>query len=264
MSPHEPSAELPAVDERLVAPESGYEIEDGRVVHVPPADEPHGTSHAKLAALLEAHRAEGFTVAIDMLTRTSRIDDFAPDASVFPTARDPRTGGRQLEQLAFQIASTESLGHAGKQAAKLVTRGVRRVFAIDLERGRALEWSAALADWSILDQCAQIEDAALAVPLPVAALLDATRAETSIARALRARRHPEIVAEYEAGIAAGIATAIATGKAEGLLAVLAGRGLAPTHSERARVLGERDPERLDRWLAAAGTCGSVAALLAQP
>jgi hypothetical protein len=33
---------LPAVDERLVAPESRYEILDGRIVHVSPAHPPHG------------------------------------------------------------------------------------------------------------------------------------------------------------------------------------------------------------------------------
>jgi hypothetical protein len=74
-----------------------------------------------------------------------------PDVSVYPDAPDPRTGGRQLEQLAFELASTQSLGHAGRKAAKLAGRGVRRVFAIDVERSRALEWSAALGAWRELD-----------------------------------------------------------------------------------------------------------------
>jgi hypothetical protein len=91
--------DLPPVDTRLVAPESRYEIEDGRVRYVAPADEPHATRHSKLSALLEAHVADDFDVASDMLTRTSELEDFAPDASVFPRARNPETGGRQLEQL---------------------------------------------------------------------------------------------------------------------------------------------------------------------
>jgi len=86
-----------------------------------------------------------------MLTRTSETTDLAPDVSVFPRARDPVTGGRQIEQLAFEVVSTESLGHAGRKAAKLLARGVRRVFAIDVERTRALEWSASLGTWSMLD-----------------------------------------------------------------------------------------------------------------
>jgi Uma2 family endonuclease len=87
------------VDERLVAPESRFEIWDGRVEYVAPADEPHGTRHSKISALLEAHVGSDYEVASDMLTRTSAVDDIVPDASVFPLARDPETGQRQLEEL---------------------------------------------------------------------------------------------------------------------------------------------------------------------
>lgn len=266
-------SQLPAVDERLVAPETRYEIEHGRVVYVPPADEPHGTRHAKLAAVVTAHRAASFDVAVDMLTRTSRIDDIAPDVSVFPAARDAATGGRQLEQLAFEVASTESLGHAAVRAASLVARGVRRVFAIDVERERALEWSSALDAWSILDRRARIADPALAVPIPVEALLDAARADDAIARALREQRHPEFVAEREEGRAEGLAQGLAQGLArghargqaealaKGILAVLSARGLVPSPDERAAILAERDPARLEQWLQGATSITSIAALL---
>ena len=249
-------SELPEVDERLAVPGTRYEIEDGREVYVAPADEPHGTSHIKLGALVDAHRAGGYSVAADMLTRTSRLDDIAPDVSVYPTARAPRTGRRQLEELAFEIASTESLAHAGRKAAKLVSRGVRRVFALDVERMRALEWSTETGQWSILDRRAQIEDRALAVPIPIEALLDAARADDAIAHALRVKRHPEFVAERAEGQAEG--------RAEALFIVLAGRGLEPTEAERLRIRQERDLDRLDRWLAAARTCADVAGLLAIP
>jgi hypothetical protein len=33
---------------------AGYEVEDGRVQYVSPADEPQGSRHSKLSALLEA------------------------------------------------------------------------------------------------------------------------------------------------------------------------------------------------------------------
>src|SRR5258705_2418803 len=92
--------ELPAVDQRLVSPEERYEIDEGVLVYVPPADEPHGTRHSKISALVEAHAGAEFDVASDMLTRTSRTSDIAPDVSVFPRARDPQTVGRQLQQLA--------------------------------------------------------------------------------------------------------------------------------------------------------------------
>jgi len=260
----ESTSELPEVDERLAAPETRFEVEDGRWVHVAPADEPHGESHSRIDGLLRAHRAEGYSIAVDMLTRTSRSDDIAPDVSVYPTARDPRTGGRQLEELAFEIASTESLGHAGSKAAKLVGRGVRRVFALDLDRVRALEWSKEAGRWSILDRGTQIEDPALAVRLPIDALLDAARADDAIVRAWRRKRHPEFIAERAEGEAAGEAKGRAEGRAEALVMMLTRRGLEPTEDERRRILQERDLGRLGRWLSAALTCTDIAELLAVP
>jgi hypothetical protein len=79
-----------------------------------------------------------------MLTRTSRIVDIAPDASVF--TRDPVTGRRRLEEIAFEVLSTQSIEDAGRKAAKLSRRGVRRVFGIDLARERLLEWSRELRE----------------------------------------------------------------------------------------------------------------------
>jgi hypothetical protein len=35
-------------------------------------------------------------VAVDLLTRLTRIDDIAPDVSIYPLERDPKTGGRQI------------------------------------------------------------------------------------------------------------------------------------------------------------------------
>jgi Uma2 family endonuclease len=99
-------SELPDIDTRLVEPESRFEMFDGELVVVPPADPPHATRHLQLAALIEAHTGPAFEAAADLLTRTSKIDDLAPDVSVYPEGPDPRTGRRQLEQLAFEIAST--------------------------------------------------------------------------------------------------------------------------------------------------------------
>jgi hypothetical protein len=271
------SEELPEIDERLVAPESRYEIDDGKLVYVSPADPPHALCHMNLAALLRAHVAPDFLGAVDMLTRTSKIDDIAPDASVFPRAPDPRTGGRQLEHLAFEIASTESLGHSGRKAAKLIGRGVRRVFAIDVERSRVLEWSRALASWSILDLGAHIEDPALAVPLPVDALVESSKTDDAIARALVARQHPVIEAAKAIAKDEGWREGRNEGRREGrnegrreargegavkiVLAVLESRGLSPTPQQRDAILGERDAARVERWIARVALCASVAELL---
>ncbi|HSK03361.1 MAG TPA: hypothetical protein VK932_19050, partial [Kofleriaceae bacterium] len=123
-------------------------------------------------------------------------------------------------------------------------------------RKRALEWSKEAGQWSILDRRGQIEDPALAVPIPIEALLDAALADAALARALRVKRHPEFVAERGEGRAEG--------RAEALLIVLAARGLEPTEAERQRIQKERDLGRLERWLAAAPTCADVAELLAIP
>jgi hypothetical protein len=251
--------DLPAVDERLISPGSCYEIYDGVLVHAAPADELRGMRRSKILALVEAHTGPEFDVAYRMLTRTSETSDVAPDVSVFPHARDPDTGGRQLERLVFEVVRTESLSHAARKAAKLVARGVHRVFAIDGARACALEWSASLGSWSKLDASGPIEDPALALPLPIEALLVATSPDEGLARALVIQRNPAIEgarARYRA-----------EGRREGLtdlvFEVLAGRDVALDSFDRARILGERDPERLLRWITRAGTCTDVAEVFAE-
>src|SRR5690606_30910146 len=139
-----------------------------------------------------AYAARGYNVASDMLTRTSAKNDMAPDASVYPAARDPRTGGRQLEELAFEVVSTERLGHAATKARRLAERGVRRVFAIDVERKRALAWSRRTDGWEMLPVGGVIEDPALALPLPIQPLVEAVKADDAVARALLAKKNPVI------------------------------------------------------------------------
>lgn len=218
-----------------------------------PADEPHATRHSKISALLEAHVGEEYEVASDMLTRTSALDDVAPDASVFLAARDAETGERQLEELAFEVTSTEALSHAGRKAQKLASRGVRRIFAVDLSRKRAVEWSAETDSWRILDQDSHLEDRAFAAPLPVRALVSAAKADDAVARALLLKRNSVLVAALD--------DERLLGKLEALLAVLAARGLTPSQPEREQLLSERSAERLEAWLLVALNCSSVRDLL---
>src|ERR1700710_3073188 len=95
-----------AVDERVAAPDARAEVVDGWLVLEPPAEEPRAVAHADLAYVLRALVRAGFNVAVDMLTRTSKENDFAPDASVYEAARD-EAGGRKLEQLAFVIVNEQ-------------------------------------------------------------------------------------------------------------------------------------------------------------
>ncbi len=256
--------ERPAVDERLVMPECDHEIVDGQVFAVSPAHEPHGSRHSKLSAILEAFVAPGFNAACDMLTRTSRFDDFAPDASIYPLARDPATGGRQLEQLAFEVVSTESLAHAGRKAALLVARGVRRVFAIDVERQRGLEWSVSTDGWEILGPDAAIDDPALVIPLRVHDLVAAAHADDAVARALLAKQNPVLVATIEAERADAMHDAARDALTAAVLRVLAARGLPLDDRERAAILSITDVPTLEALLDAAATCTDVASLRLTP
>jgi Uma2 family endonuclease len=229
-------------DERIAAPETRHEIIDGERVYVPPADEPHATEHLMLGYLLAAHVAPGYRGALDMLTRTSETSDYAPDASVFAGERDPETGGRQLEELAFEVVSTQSLSRAGAKAEKLATRGVRRVFAIHVVRQRAFEWSRELGTWELLDPAASVEDSALAAPLPVAALLESAKVDDAVQRALIAKHNPVLETELARARAEGKAE----GKAEALLQLIAARfGELPERDWR-RVRSGSEAE-LDRW-----------------
>jgi Uma2 family endonuclease len=260
-------AELPAIDDRLVEPETRYEIYDGELTYVSPADRPHGIRQSRLCALLEVHTGEAFEVGNEVLTRTSKIDDIAPDVSVFPEAPHPETGGRQLEQLAFEIVSTESLGHATRKAAKLSGRGVRRVFAIDIKRSRVLEWSAESGKWTQLDGAERIEDPALEAPLQVGDMLDAAKADGAIARALISRHNPVIEAMRTSDRAEGVQEGIVRGESRGLsqaiLTVLAQRGIAVGEAERARILDEQDCDLLERWVARAAICSEIGEVFAE-
>jgi post-segregation antitoxin (ccd killing protein) len=71
------------------------------------------------------------------------------------------------------------------------------------------------------------------------------------------------------GLAEGRVEGRAEGRVEGraeeaaraLLTVLRARGLAVSEAFRDRILAEKDPERLERWLEKAAVASSVAAVL---
>jgi len=267
-------AELPPVDERLVAPGTPYEMVDGELVYVPPSDPPHGERQSKASALIEACVRPEFAVATEVLTRVSRTTDIAPDISVYPRARDPATGRRRVAELAFEVVSAQSLASAADNARRLLARGVRRVFAIDVERNRAMEWSSGLEAWRLLDIAACIADPVLAVGLAIEPLVKAAIMDDAIARALIAKNNPVIAAENAAsqrrGKAEGRAEGLVEGRAEGLvegvqrslLQLLDARGIPLEAADRARIVEEQDLRRLERWHARAAHAASIADVLA--
>lgn len=199
----------PPVDERIVAPESRAEILGGRLVFSPPAEEKHAVPHADLAYVLRAHVKPEFLVAVDLLTRSGKENDFAPDASVYEAERDPETGGRRLEQLAFEIVSEQALSNQTPKSRELAARGVRRLFCLVVKQGRVLEWSRETDAWAATP-LETIDDACFARPLPTAALLQAAAADTAVIRALRAKGHPELDALREEGRTEGRREAVLT------------------------------------------------------
>jgi hypothetical protein len=208
-----PGARAPRIDEHAVTPETREELIGGRAVQVAPADAPHGDRHFRLDYLLAAHLAPAYEGSTDLLTRTSNQWNFAADASVRKAGVDPGTGGRYLEELAFEIKHTQRLRDLEERARQLVSRGVRRVFVICVEKGEhgqvqvgpVLEWSAARDQWLELGADAVIEDECLAVPLPVRALLAASAStDDVVVRALAAKDNPALREYVQEGYVKGV------------------------------------------------------------
>jgi hypothetical protein len=198
----------PGIEDHMVPGETREELIDGRVMQTLPAHPPHADRHAELDYVLRANAAAGYVSSSDLLTRTSENWDFAADAAIRKDGNDPETGGRYLEELAFEIKHTQRMGDLTRRARELVGRGVRRVFVICVDRdepGPVLEWSGGAAapgaandGWVELDPDGFIEDPCLQTPVAVRALLDASAADNAVARALRAKNNPvlqEIKAE---------------------------------------------------------------------
>lgn len=269
--PEYPARPLPEIDDRLVAPGSGYEIFDGVIAFVPPALPPHAERHSKVAWLVEGHAAAEFKVACDMLTRTSEIDDIAPDVSVFPIAVNPETGGRQLEQLVFEVVGADTMKRTGRRAAKLSKRGVRRIVAIDVDKEIAYEWSAERRGWLELEPEAEIIDPSLGAPLPVRAMLGDAKVDDDVARALLYKRNQVLVANrteaFTEGRSQGLEEGLGSGRIQGfahaLLGIFLACGIPISDEQRSRILDERDPEQLKRWIARAAGCNSFASVIGE-
>jgi Putative restriction endonuclease len=236
---------LPDIDDRLAPPDTRIEVLDGKKIVTLPALRPHATKHSQINRVAGAHVANGYEVAVDMLTRTSKTSDFAPDVSVFPSAPDPKTKGRQLDELAFEVASEQALGVPTVKARKLVARGVRRVFCVLLKKGRLLEWSRDVDGWATMPAASSIEDRCFVRPLPVAALLDAARADVEVAEALLVKQPPPIRRALSEREEKGLVKGRLEGKTEAVLAVLEARGIKVTSAVRRRILGATNAAEVD-------------------
>ena len=251
-------AGFPRLDDHLVVPEvTRDEVIKGRRVVAHPADAPHGDLHFRLDYVVGAHVASGYEGSTDLLTRTGKKSDFATDACIRKTGTDPATGARYLEEIAFEVVSTQSERYAADKAEEMLARGVRRVFGIFVKGPRRVcEWSPESGRWVPLDAGARIEDPCLVAPLAASALLDAARADDAVVEALKAKRNPEIL-KLEAA-------AKAEGKAETILTVLEARGVAVSQAQREEILRCSDLARLGRWVVRASLATSAEEVTAEP
>lgn len=238
------SSSDPGLDDRLVMPGSRAEILNGRLLHAAPADETHAAAHADLMGLLRAHVARGYRAACDMLTRTSRNNDFAPDASVYPEHGD---APRQLDELAFEVTSEQRLSIPTEKARELTRRGVRRVFAILVKQRRVLEWTREIDNWSALSPEGDIEDRCLVRPLAVRALLDAAAVEDEAARGMLAQNNAVLADAAARAEARGAELGEARALREGVRALAEVLGL-PLDAHRKAELETLDVARLRELL----------------
>ena len=120
---------LPDIDDRLAVPGTRFEVIDGEYVYVPPARPPHGLRQASIIVLISAHLDPSYEAAADVLLRVAEDSDIAPDVTIEPRAPDPRTGGRQLPEVAFEVLNTQTMADAARKAELLVpgTPATRRL-----------------------------------------------------------------------------------------------------------------------------------------
>jgi hypothetical protein len=237
------------VDDHLVEPEiTRDEIIGGLRVVASPAQPPYATQHSQVDYLVRAYVAPDYRVAADLLTRHDPDSDFATDVCVFKRGIDPSTGGRYLEEIAFEVVTEQNRGLVTEKACRMHRRGVRRIFTVWVNDQQVREWSPT-AGWRPLEAGSRIEDPCLVAPLAVTALLDPTAADDAVAEALVAKGNP-VLRRREAA-------AEARGKAAAILTVLEARGVAVDRVRREEILRCRDLVQLERWLLRAALASST-------
>ena len=207
---------MPKVDDHLVVPETTRdELVRGRKVIAQPAAPPHADRHAQVDYVIRAHAAPGYVASSDLLTRVGPGSDFATDTSVRREGIDPETGSRYLEELAFEVVSTQSMRDITERAEDLTNRGVRRMIAIFVKDGTIREWSRERQDWLTFPADGVLDDPTLVRPVAVRALLDAVVADNAVVDALERKANPRLAElgarQHEAGLEKGLEVGLEKG-----------------------------------------------------
>ncbi len=255
-----PSHDVPGLDDRLVTPETREEMLRGVKLYAAPSNPEHGDPHCALDLLVHTHGRPGYRPSTDLLTRVADDGDFAADTTLRRAGIDPTTGGRYLEELAFEIVNTQSRAEVTAKAQDMTARGVRRVFAVFVKHDTVCEWRG--GQWQTLARDGAIDDPCFVRPLEVAAVLDAALAEDAAVRALAAKGNPELLRRLLERELRGRAEGKSEGKAEGevraLLTVLTARGFVVDDALRNRVESCQDLAVLTAWIARAATATALA------
>jgi hypothetical protein len=216
---------MPRLDEHLVRDGTREEVLRGQRLIAAPAKAPHADPHARLDYLISAAAASGYVTSSDLLTRAGPGSEFATDTSVRREGIDPATQTRYLEELAFEVVSTQSLREITERAEDLSNRGVRRLVAVFVKKGEVAEWSASTKSWVPLSLDSTLDDPTLARPVLIRAVFDAGVADNEVVDSLAAKDNPRLAqreaAKLEQGLELGRREGLELGRREGL-----GEGLA--------------------------------------
>lgn len=265
MPPSEPPSTVrPRVSDYAVEPETGQEMFHGEVREALPAGPKHARQHAQVDFVLRAYVAPGYGADTDLLTRQTVEHNFASDTSIRKNGVDPATGDRYLEELAFEIKSTQSNGNLEERARIMAERGVRRVFAIpvrgdaagsEVVAGPVAEWMAREERWRTYRDDELIVDPCLFEPLPVRALLDAVEADDAVAQALLHKGNRVLVGYGDTRAQDAVRRV--------LQLVLRDRAIFVDAAGLARIAACTDLNTLERWAVRAGHVTCAAELFAE-
>ncbi len=253
----------PRVDEYLDEPDEveRWERIGGEKKWTLPATRKHGDPHFLLDKVLGHYLAEGFVGSVDLKTRVDNEQEYASDTCVRKEGIDPKTGGRYLESLVFEVAYKRSAKDTRIRAEGFAGRGVERQIAIFPNKKEVSEWSKSERKWVPLPADGHIDDPCLVRPLPIEALFDGALAEIEVARVLEVKGNPAILEMKAESEKRGEKRGFARGKAEGLadsiLLNLRARGIEVPGDVQERIRTTTDIEALERWLVRAISASSL-------
>jgi Putative restriction endonuclease len=262
---------------------SRYELSEGHAVYCAPAGPRHGEPHAVGPAVLGSDPAAprlGVDVGHALGERTLR----APDLSVGDWGEGEGTWATKAPPLALEYAAQgQDEADLQLKIKQLLEAGTRFVWVVRLvgprrvevyEKGRPvrtklpgerLEAPGVLTSRPLVEALYEPEAAFEQTLQNLLARkgyagLEAVRAEGEVkglregeAKGLREGEVKGLREGEARGKIEGLREGEARGKAAALLTVLAARGVPIDDETRARIEGNEDPARLDRWLARAAT-----------